>query len=222
MLEGRCYTVYTDHKPLTRVLESKTERSPRQIRQLEYISQFTNGIQYVRGTFNVVADTLSNLNLQLLCAEQQKDDNLAEITRNKEKYHNLKLIEIPLFNVNVWCEVSQGTPRPYVPLAMRRIIFDKMHSVSHPGVRGTRRMICKRYYWPGMSKEINVWAKECISCQKSKITSHTKSSVTKIDIPKGRFEHIHVDIVGPLPPSRNHRYLLTVIDRFTRWPEAIR
>ena len=34
-----------------------------------------------------------------------------------------------------------------------------------------------------------------------------------------RFDHIH--IVGPLPPSQNHRYLLTVVDRFTRWPEAI-
>ena len=36
-----------------------------------------------------------------------------------------------------------------------------------------------------------------------------------------RFDHIHVDIVGPLPPSQNYRYLLTVVDRFTRWPEAI-
>ena len=33
--------------------------------------------------------------------------------------------------------------------------------------------------------------------------------------------HIHVDIMGPLPPSQNYRYLLTVVDRFTRWPEAI-
>ena len=36
-----------------------------------------------------------------------------------------------------------------------------------------------------------------------------------------RFDHIHVDIVGPLSPSQNYRYLLTVVDRFTRWPEAI-
>ncbi|KAK3874725.1 hypothetical protein Pcinc_020359 [Petrolisthes cinctipes] len=36
-----------------------------------------------------------------------------------------------------------------------------------------------------------------------------------------RFAHIHVDVVGPLPPSDGHRYLFTIIDRSTRWPEAI-
>ncbi|KAI0241039.1 hypothetical protein LSAT2_002963, partial [Lamellibrachia satsuma] len=36
-----------------------------------------------------------------------------------------------------------------------------------------------------------------------------------------RFDHVHVDLVGPLPPSQNHRYLFTVVDRFTRWAEAI-
>ena len=33
--------------------------------------------------------------------------------------------------------------------------------------------------------------------------------------------NIHIDIVGPLPPSKGNAYLLTCIDRFTRWPEVI-
>ena len=36
-----------------------------------------------------------------------------------------------------------------------------------------------------------------------------------------RFDHVHVDLVGRLPPSQNHRYLFTVVDRFTRWAGAI-
>ena len=35
------------------------------------------------------------------------------------------------------------------------------------------------------------------------------------------FDIVHIDLVGPLPPSRGFTYLLTCIDRFTRWPEAI-
>ena len=36
-----------------------------------------------------------------------------------------------------------------------------------------------------------------------------------------RFGSIHVNIVGPLPPCEGFRYLFTVVDRFSRWPEAI-
>ncbi|XP_049799996.1 uncharacterized protein LOC126235316, partial [Schistocerca nitens] len=34
-----------------------------------------------------------------------------------------------------------------------------------------------------------------------------------------RFDHVHVDIIGPLSTSEGYSYCLTVIDRFTRWPE---
>ena len=40
-------------------------------------------------------------------------------------------------------------------------------------------------------------------------------------MPDFRFTALHLDIVGPLPESEGHSYLLTVIDRFSRWLEAI-
>ncbi|KAL8561234.1 hypothetical protein ACOMHN_024490 [Nucella lapillus] len=36
-----------------------------------------------------------------------------------------------------------------------------------------------------------------------------------------RFCSLHVDLVGPLPASQGMTYLFTIIDRFTRWAEAI-
>lgn len=38
--------------------------------------------------------------------------------------------------------------------------------------------------------------------------------------PSENMEHIHIDIVGPLPFSEGYSYILTVIERYTRWPEA--
>ncbi|GBN45416.1 hypothetical protein AVEN_8262-1, partial [Araneus ventricosus] len=36
----------------------------------------------------------------------------------------------------------------------------------------------------------------------------------------GRFRHVNLDSVGPLPICCGFTYLLTSVDRFTRWPEA--
>ena len=36
-----------------------------------------------------------------------------------------------------------------------------------------------------------------------------------------RLDMVHIDIIGPLPPSKEFRYILTCIDQFTRWHEAI-
>ncbi|XP_014485403.1 PREDICTED: uncharacterized protein LOC106749940, partial [Dinoponera quadriceps] len=39
--------------------------------------------------------------------------------------------------------------------------------------------------------------------------------------PDQRFDHVHINLVGPLPPCQGYTYLLTLVDRFTRWPKAI-
>nr|VZI06756.1 unnamed protein product [Spirometra erinaceieuropaei] len=59
-LEGRDFTVFTDHKPLTFALRSHTDKlNPREIRQLYFISQFTSDIRHIDGSRNEVADALS-------------------------------------------------------------------------------------------------------------------------------------------------------------------
>lgn len=39
--------------------------------------------------------------------------------------------------------------------------------------------------------------------------------------PDARFDHIHLDLVGPFACSHGYMHLLSIIDRYTRWPEAI-
>jgi len=57
------------------------------------------------------------------------------------------------------------------------------------------------------------------NCEDS--TAHQSTSGKTFSVPHRRFDHVHIDIV-PLPPSREgHTHLLTMVDRFTRWPEAI-
>jgi cleavage and polyadenylation specificity factor subunit 1 len=72
-----------------------------------------------------------------------------------------------------------------------------------------------------MNKEIDGWSKTCIACQTSKVHRHNVAPIGSFSENASRFEHIHLDLVGPLPVSVGHTYLLTCVDRFTRWPEAI-
>ena len=60
--EGKPFTLYTDHKPLTFALSNNADRSPRQSRHLWFIAEFTSDIRHVKGKFNVVAGTLSRIN----------------------------------------------------------------------------------------------------------------------------------------------------------------
>ena len=65
------------------------------------------------------------------------------------------------------------------------------------------------------------WTRTCIPCQQAKVSRHTRAPLSQFQSPAKRFEHIHVDVVGPLPTSRGFKHILTIVDRYTRWPEAI-
>ena len=59
-IEGRQVTLFTDHLPLTFVYKNISDKwSPRQQRQLCFVSEFTTEVRYVPGADNVVADVLS-------------------------------------------------------------------------------------------------------------------------------------------------------------------
>lgn len=62
LVEGQQIVIETDHKPLTYAFRQKSdEASPRQLRQLDYIAQFTTAIVHVSAENNIVADALSRL-----------------------------------------------------------------------------------------------------------------------------------------------------------------
>ena len=107
------------------------------------------------------------------------------------------------------------------PVSWRRKIFDLIHGLSHPSIRATRKLISSKFIWKGMNSQVGSWAKTCVQCQSSKIHTHIKSPLETFNVPHRRFDHIHVDLVGPLPPSDGFTHLLTIVDRFSCWPEAV-
>ncbi|BHF85394.1 hypothetical protein SprV_1002855900 [Sparganum proliferum] len=229
LLEGRDFSVHTDHKPLTYALKAKPDRySPREVRHLDYISQFTADIRYVRGSDNVVADALSRPDINTLTSDfdlakladlQTADESIADLRTSTTL--QLRDAPLPASPGTILCDWSTGTPRPVVPLSYRKTVFEHFHSLSHPGIRASRKLIAARFIWPKMNSDIALWTKQCLACQKNKVHRHTFSPPSTFAVPDVRFHHVHLDLVGPLPPSRGYTHILTAVDRFTRWPIAV-
>jgi cleavage and polyadenylation specificity factor subunit 1 len=231
-LEGRQFFVWTDHKPLTYALhKSITRHSPREIRHLDFISQFTADIRHVSGKENTVADALSRIStliplsstidLDALATAQRSDNELTQLRSAPSSPFDFQAQPIPTSTNTITCDVSTGKPRPFVPKAFRRSIFQSLHNLSHPGIKATQRLITDRYVWPNINRDVRQWTRTCLHCQRCKVQRHTSAPLSTFEIPTARFSHVHIDLVGPLPPSSGQTYILTCIDRFTRWPEAI-
>lgn len=234
MLEGRQFHILTDHQPLTYAFSQPLEKAaPRQARQLDYIGQFSTDIRHVPGTENVTADFLSRINqisetginFEEIATDQQSDEELTKLILNNSgcEGNSLKLqkIIIPGSTTAMYCDISNNFVRPYITLKYRTSIISKMHNISHPGVRATTKLVKQRFVWPGLRRDCARFVRNCLSCQRCKTGRHQKSPILTTIPPTRRFEHINIDLIGPLPPSRENRYCLTIIDRFSRWPEAI-
>ena len=230
-VEGRPLIIFTDHKPLTFAIANCSERhNPREARHIEFVAQFTTDVRHVPGKNNIVADALSRTvsmltapvpavdNFDALATSQQED---AELARFRTGEHSLQLhARLPSGRTLV-VDDSTGVPRPWIPAHLRPAYFRHVHELAHPGVRATVDLVTRRFVWPSVKRDVTRWTRCCISCQRNKTHRHVKTPLAPFTPPAGRFQHLHVDIVGPLPPSEGYQYLLTVVDRFTRWPEAV-
>ncbi|KAL7641867.1 UNVERIFIED_CONTAM: hypothetical protein RMT77_007741 [Armadillidium vulgare] len=228
-LEGRSFHILTDHKPITFAMQSRQERqSPREARHLEYVSQFTTDIRHIHGVDNHTADALSRIEINvssslspvdfegLAVAQESEDISLPDFTSLHLQSLHLPGIARPLV-----CDTSTGSPRPLVPSSFRKQVFHLLHDLAYPGISATQKLVASRFVWPNMQCDLKTWARACLSCQRNKIHRHTKAPLGEFLPPGERFQHVHVDLVGPIPPSDGCSYLLTCVDRFTRWPEAI-
>ena len=227
MVEGGSFLVFTGHKPLTLVMPTTTARTPRQERHLSYISEFTTDIRHVQGEKNVVADHLSRpimaallpaVDLEMMAQTQARDP---EIQAARTAITSLVLHDVEVSNSTLLCDVSGGVPRPLVPAQHRREVFNAIHGLAHLGPVPTTRAVSDRFVWHNLKRDVKTWCRECIDCQASKVGRHIKTPFEKFAAPERCFGHLHVDLVGPLPQSEGHTYIFTMVDRWSRWPEAV-
>ena len=133
-----------------------------------------------------------------LSLDQANDAEFTRLRHSTTSTMKFKLLK-SFDNQLICCDVSTGHNRPYLTAKFCRKVF------SH---RATRPLINTRFVWRGMNIDIARWCRTCKGCQTAKVSRHNTPVFGKFTEPTERFDHVHVDIVGPLPYADGFRYLL--------------
>ena len=174
---------------------------------------------------------LDGFDLHVWKEEQNKSSN-TEIARIM-KFHN-KLTPKQLANQTQGFKLNKNgllvkIGEPYdkivVPESLKSFVIGLHHNIAlhaHQGAKRLYKMIASKFYWPAQRKDITHWVESCISCAKRKTPRPMSSGLTKPTLANYPFEVVGIDLVGKcLETSKGYKWILTIIDHFSRWPIAI-
>ena len=114
-----------------------------------------------------------------------------------------------------------------IPVGFRQKVLRLAHETllaGHLGIKKTLDRVVSEFFWQGVCGDVARFCKSCDICQrtiqKGRVTKVPLGKMPLIDTP---FKRVAVDIVGPIEPrsDKKSRYILTMIDYATRYPEAV-
>lgn len=102
------------------------------------------------------------------------------------------------------------------------IVFQQYHNSplgGHYAFKNTYLKISKKYYWPGMRKDIEQSTMTCPRCQ-TKGKEQLQEPLHPITVPCEPFQQIAMDIKHVAQSRGGHRYIIVAIDYYSKWVEA--
>ena len=114
-----------------------------------------------------------------------------------------------------------------LPSCLRSRVVEMAHEgimSGHQGITKTRDRVLSQFWYPGITAEVVRFCKSCDICQRTVAKGRvTRVPLGQMPIIETPFERVAVDLIGEIKPKtdRGHRWILTVIDYATRYPEAV-
>ena len=125
--------------------------------------------------------------------------------------------------VKISLDASAG-PRVVVPETLKAFILRLHHNMplhAHQGGKRLIKMLSAKFYWTNMNKDALRWVQSC-SCVKRKTPRPLSQGLTEPIQATRPLEVVGIDLVGKcLETTRGHKWILTIVDHYTRWPIAI-
>lgn len=229
-IEGSKFLVGTDHSALTWLFKKK-DLTGRLARWVLSLQEHDMIIKHVRGKNNMVADAISRfpmISLLSICSPTSDDwynKTVEEVKMNDPRKKRYKLKDGKLFyNTQIkGRRLTNWEWKFVIPEESRENILKECHDdpkSAHLGVQKTIDKVLDRYYWPGVSKDVKTYVKNCVTCHMSKSTNHKPYGYF------GKYREAHLpwqlisaDLLGPFPRSKSgNTSLLVICDWFTKYP----
>lgn len=99
------------------------------------------------------------------------------------------------------------------PQATRHTILTMGHSVpwaGHLGKHKTTARIKRHFHWPGLSRQVAEFCRSCSQCQITSAKTPSKAPLRPLPIIGTPFEHLGMDIVGPVERSKSGNWYMLV------------
>ncbi|XP_068215486.1 uncharacterized protein [Palaemon carinicauda] len=122
---------------------------------------------------------------------------------------------------------ASGNEQMVVPTKYRETVLSLAHEepfAGHIGIGKTFQKVAKRFWWAGMKSSVKKYIAICETCQVMGKPNQGVPRAPLHPIPSlgEPFSELVVDVVGPLPRTKTgFVYVLTIMDRASRYPEAI-
>jgi len=114
-----------------------------------------------------------------------------------------------------------------IPKGLRETVMTMAHdavTIGHQGQKKTKDRIWREFWWPEFGSDVTRFYRSCDIGQRT-IAKGTVPSVPlgKMPVTNTPFDRVTVDLVGPIfpPIERGNKYILTMMDYATRYPEAV-
>lgn len=93
---------------------------------------------------------------------------------------------------------------------------------GHLGRKRTTERVLRRFYWPGIHKDLAQACRICPECQRAARRPSARAPLQRMPVITQPFDRVAIDIVGPMQRTKSgHSYLLTMIDYGSRYPDAV-
>jgi hypothetical protein len=222
LLLGAKLTVHTDQHALKYLLSSPT-RTSRQERWLAELMRFMPDIKYVKGSDNVVADALSRrADLASLVLTSLLPSALLVEVRDTciKDPASLRLLAQGTLVNREGLLYTVDSDKLFIPESLRDKVLLECHGTpvsGHLGFKKTYELVCRYFWWSGLSTAVRHFCRSCEVCQRIKGGSTLPYGLLQpLPVPTLPWESVSMDLVTDLPVCCGHDSVFVVVDRLTK------